>query len=61
MVKTHLSRQKDEMKDYFKGCLTRNSFLRNQGYVDDRQFKIIRERILTDQATILEAFDKVGN
>lgn len=48
------------MADHFKSCITRASYLRNQGYIDPNEFKVIRERILKDQGTILSAFDEVA-
>jgi len=58
MVKNFKTEKAKELESFFKSCLTRNTFLRNQGYIDPGQFKVIRERILKDQAAILPAFDQ---
>ncbi len=52
-----LKQVKDELKTHFKSCMTRATFLRNQGYVLPDEYKAIRNRIMADQASVLEAFD----
>lgn len=44
------------LKNHFKACLVRASFLRNQGYILPEEYKAIRNRILKEQE-ILIAFN----
>lgn len=59
MLKKNVMTEKTkEMTDHFKGCLTRATFLRAQGFLDSSQFKVVRNRILEQQGIILKAFGK---
>ena len=48
----------EELRDHFKGCLTRATFLRNQGYLTLDEWKKVRERIFEEQKGALNGLEK---
>jgi len=52
-----LKQMKNDLKVHFKSCMTRATFLRNQGYVSPDEYKAIRNRIMADQASVLGGFE----